>query len=163
MKITYLLLAFLIPFDALDHNEENYDVELFCQDINVILQRVNIASFNIANHKTTRTAKGGPFKRELISSCKDGHCKIEIDQTPPMLHYIPDHPDANKMGYVAFPNFSVLEEKAKMMKAQNAYNLIIAHMPVFTKDLVVGNKLNHCFENYQYFKEQFDFKSYLGR
>jgi len=163
MSFTYLLLAVFSLGGAQAHNEKNYDIELFCQDINVILQRVKTTAFNIANQQTTRTIEGGHFKRVLITGCKNGHCTTKVDQTPPMLHYMPDHPDTNENGYVAFPNFSITEEMDKMVKASKAYELIMKEKPINTKDLLVGNKLDQCFENYKYFKERFDFKTYLGR
>jgi hypothetical protein len=92
-----------------------------------------------------------------------GHCQIEKESTPPMLHYEPGTPDSNEEGYVAYPNFSLAEEKAKLIKAQNAYDLIIHNMPTDSKALLVGEKYKQCFNNYKFFKEQFNFKEYLGR
>lgn len=142
---------------------QDYTTELFCQDLNIILQKVQVFSQNIANHQTTRTIEGGPYKKKIVTECRDGHCKIMNDSSAPILKYDPNHPDANSNGYVAYPNFSVQEQMAKLFKAQNAYDIVIAAMPIKPQDLLVGRKFKSCFENYAFFKEQFDFKTYLGR
>lgn len=144
-------------------SDQKYTVDLFCQDLNVILQKVNTHAFNIANHKTTRTVEGGYFKRNLVENCENGKCDIVKDDSPPLLVYQPSHPDAKENGYVAYPSFSIAEEKASLIKSQNAYDLVVGNMPVKPVDLLVGNKFKKCFEDYKYFKEQFDFQAYLGR
>lgn len=145
------------------YSSTKYEIEEFCQDLNTILQKVQIHSENIVNHQTTRTVKGGHYKRKIISKCKAGHCQISTDNAPPIMKYLPTHPDANKNGYVAYPNFSVHEEKAYLMKAQMAYDLVIGNIPVEPIDLLKGTKLDSCFENYAFFKDRFDFQTYLGR
>ena len=140
-----------------------YKVETFCQDLNVIIQKVQVHSGNIANHQTTRTVEGGHYKRKMLSECKNGHCQVSFDNSPPMMKYLPNHPDSNENGYVAFPSFSIHEEKAHLIKAKNAYDLVVANMPVKSVELLKGHKLDKCYENYAFFKEQFDFQAYLGR
>ena len=99
-------------------------------------------SSNLANVNTTRTAEGGPYKRKVpifaemydkaISDYEDigGVRVVEIasDQTAPRLVYQPDHPDANKAGYVAFPNVNVVREMTDMLVATRGYeaNLAVA-------------------------------------
>jgi flagellar basal-body rod protein FlgC len=160
MKISILIFAIL---SSTAFATTGYEVETFCQNLNVILQKVQIHSGNIANNQTTRTIEGGYYKRKILSGCKNGHCKVSLDNTPPILKYLPNHPDANENGYVAFPNFSIHEEKAHLIKAQNAYDLVVGNMPVKSIELLKGHKLDSCFENYAFFKEQFDFQAYLDR
>lgn len=155
----FLLLASTSTFAA----NQKYNVELFCQDLNIVLQKVNIHSSNIENHKTTRTPEGGHYKRKLIKNCRKGKCDVVTDKSSPLLVYKPSHPDAQKTGYVAYPSFSLAEEKENLIKAQNAYNLIVENIPVKSVDLLVGNKFENCFENYKFFKKKFDFQTYLGR
>ena len=155
-------LALMLFSTILYAQDSQYDVDLFCQDLNVVLQRVDVHSLNIKNHKTTRTAQGGPFKRRVITICQHGKCEITKDDAH-MLVYSPNHPDANNDGYVKFPAFSIEEEKDKLLKAQNAYDVIMDNMPVDSVDLLVGKKFEKCLKDYAFFKERFDFQAYLGR
>ena len=140
-----------------------YDVEIFCQDINVLLQRVKIHAQNIVNHQTTRTERGGHYKRKLLSKCEKGFCTFKTDHSSPLLKYMPTHPDANFKGYVAFPSFSIKEERENLKMAQKAYEIVIKHMPIDEEKLLIGHDFKDCFKKYAFFKREFDFKDYLGR
>jgi flagellar basal-body rod protein FlgC len=100
---------------------------------------------NIANVNTTRTAEGGPFKRQLVifsqktdptsttanaagdpndpSASQAGVQVVGIvpDQSPDRLVYDPTHPDADTNGYVHMPNIDVVKEMVDMMTASRAY------------------------------------------
>ena len=140
-----------------------YNVEIFCQDINVLLQRVKVHTQNIENHQTTRTERGGHYKRKLLSKCEKGFCTFKTDHSSPILKYMPTHPDANFEGYVAYPSFSLKEEREHLKRAQRAYELVMKTMPVSKEQLIMGDHFQDCFKKYSYFKNEFDFKSYLGR
>jgi flagellar basal-body rod protein FlgC len=155
--------ALLLFSTSLLANATNYDIDTFCKDLNVVLQRTKVHSMNIANAHTTRTPEGGYFKRRLIGNCQHGYCEVYSDKAFPIMKYDPEHPDADKNGYVAYPNINVSQEMAALIKAQNAYDLIIANSPINSIDLLKGSKLDNCFKAYKFFKEQFDFKTYLGR
>ncbi|HAJ79842.1 MAG TPA: flagellar basal body rod protein FlgC [Fibrobacteres bacterium] len=47
--------------------------------------------------------------------------EIREDSRPPKMVYDPSHPDADKNGYVAMPNVSVIEEMTNMISATRAY------------------------------------------
>lgn len=102
--------------------------------------RMNAISSNIANAQTTRTAEGGPYRpkevvfgsepaREKFSEILEGEISGESvhatevinSDKPPILKYEPNHPDANKDGYVAYPNINVMAEMANMISASRAY------------------------------------------
>jgi len=126
--------------------------------------RQNLIAANIANAETTRTAAGGPYKRQeallradpvevnprlvlagpsmvgtttnarhmpipsdLFEVRKDKIGTgvtvdgISEDQTPPRLVYDPSHPDANKEGYVAYPNVNVVQEMVDLISVTRAY------------------------------------------
>ena len=95
--------------------------------------RMNSIASNMANAHSTKTAAGGPYKRkDVVFSTKEiepGNKELEgvqvahvvEDQTPPTMVYDPGHPDADKSGYVAMPNVSVIEEMTNMMMASRAY------------------------------------------
>jgi flagellar basal-body rod protein FlgC len=102
-------------------------------------QRMNLIASNMANAHTTRTENGGPYKRkDVVFSVQtmeqSAGEKLEgvrvddvlEDRTPPQMVYDPGHPDADKDGYVATPNISVIEEMANMMMATRAYEANVA-------------------------------------
>jgi len=105
--------------------------------------RMDIIANNIANAETTRTKDGGPYKRqsaifapipskfEIPFSKKSFSSKdvgggvrvlgIKEDNQPPKMIYDPSHPDANKEGYVAYPNVDVVREMVDMITASRSY------------------------------------------
>ena len=104
--------------------------------------RLNIASSNLANVETTRTAEGGPYKRRevLLAAVPfsttfqdvmraDMHdqthsvqvVSIESDNTEPNLVYKPDHPDAREDGYVAMPNVNPISEMVDLLTTTRSY------------------------------------------
>lgn len=106
--------------------------------------RMNVITSNLANAETTRRADGtGPYRRkdivfttvrgsrdefgnqlkDALSSAVHGVAVAGIreDPNPPRLVFNPQHPDANKEGYVAMPNINIVEEMVNMMQAQRSY------------------------------------------
>lgn len=165
MKIfgTLLISVFLLNSNLYSH-EVTYEVDLFCQDMNVVIQKMQVASSNIANINTTRTSNGGAYKRQYIESCIKGHCIVKEDDKS-ILKYEPNHPDAKSNGYVAYPNINLEVEKANLIKASRVYDTVVSNSPFELKsiDLLVGDKFNECFKKYHHFKESFDYKKFLGR
>lgn len=111
--------------------------------------RMDVISNNIANVNTTRTEKGGPFKRKYVvfepreihnknfarvlsgelskdefgKKSGDGVRAVAIvdDDTMGKLVYDPGHPDANADGYVELPNVNIVNEMVDMITASRAY------------------------------------------
>jgi flagellar basal-body rod protein FlgC len=103
--------------------------------------RMDVISNNIANVNTTRTSAGGPYRRQMVvfqqrtgepsfaqimsqqQSIGSGVRVVEIakDQSPSRMMYDPNHPDANKEGYVEMPNINIVTEMVDMMTATRAY------------------------------------------
>ncbi len=112
--------------------------------------RINIVSANIANAQTTHSLDGGPYKKqnvvfqeilldkqkELEKQNSTSIQKKEVYQTPsigvgikeivdaksaPILRYEPEHPDANKDGYVAYPDINPVVEMTDLMEAMRSY------------------------------------------
>jgi flagellar basal-body rod protein FlgC len=100
--------------------------------------KMDVITSNLANVGTTSTPDGGPYKRKVISftpdplkkgfdktlegavravkvkgiaEAKDGFKKV----------YDPAHPDADKDGYVSFPNVNAMQEMADMITASRTY------------------------------------------
>jgi len=45
------------------------------------------------------------------------------DSGPPLMRYDPGHPDADKDGYVSYPDINPLTEMVDLMSATRAYGL----------------------------------------
>jgi len=108
--------------------------------------RINIVSANIANAQTTHTKNGGPYKKQnvvfeevLLDKNKSKIdkeveeknvkvpligvkvAKIATSKDKPILKYDPTHPDANKDGYVAYPNINPVIEMTDLIEALRSY------------------------------------------
>ena len=105
-------------------------MEVASSGLSVQRARLNVASANLANATTTKTAEGGPYqRREAIvreEEIAGGGVAVKfmgvgLDPRPPRLEYDPGHPDANADGYVAYPNVNPVEEMVNMITASRAY------------------------------------------
>ncbi len=100
--------------------------------------RVDLASANLANANSTRTAEGGPYRRRdpiLQAVPLSGSFgsemeravrmvdvrRIVIDPRPPREVFNPSHPDADGQGIVRLPNVQMVEETVNLMNASRAY------------------------------------------
>jgi len=61
-----------------------------------------------------------PLYKELVGTGVKVD-EIAQDKGAPRLVYDPSHPDANKEGYVAYPNINVVSEMVDMISATRAY------------------------------------------
>ncbi len=105
-------------------------------------QRAEVLVENIANADTTRTANGGPYRRQDVvfaaqpvgqpfSSVFQAQLdnqpqgvaisEMVVDQTEPDRRYLPGHPDADKDGYVLFPKMNAAEDMVDLMGASRSY------------------------------------------
>ena len=85
---------------------------------------LEIIARNIANANTTRTAEGGPYRRQIgVASEGTGGPTAEIsqDSQPGRLVYDPGHPDANEAGFVEYPNVDSETEIVDLMVARRAF------------------------------------------
>jgi flagellar basal-body rod protein FlgC len=120
-------------------------------------QRAEVLASNLANAQTTRTAKGGPYQRQLVifgtrqtgnarfarvlSAFSDRYAQgVEVkqvvaDPTPPVQRYEPVHPDADSQGYVAYPAINPIEEMVNLMGAARSYELNVAAVQA-TKNMI---------------------------
>ncbi len=92
--------------------------------------RMNTIASNIANVNSTRTPEGGAYKRKDVvfesylfneNAIGVDIPKVVEDQRPSRTVYDPGHPDANKDGYVSYPNINTIEEMVNLMAATRAY------------------------------------------
>ena len=137
----YLCLSVLVfTFYGCAHQKKQVSdqvIETYCQDLNVLYQKINAIEANIANFETTRTTQGGYYRRKIITECHDGYCKEGVDDRAPLLKYLPNHPDADKKGYVAFPNISLSEEKADQMKWMSVYENVVKYCSYESKSIFI--------------------------
>jgi flagellar basal-body rod protein FlgC len=96
---------------------------------------MDIIAENIANAESTRTAQGGPYRRQRVTfaaaydeAVKSGNAVkgVEVggiieDPTDFRTVFDPGHPDADANGYVRMPNVNVVEEMVDMVSATRAY------------------------------------------
>ncbi|WP_437205275.1 flagellar basal body rod protein FlgC [Planctomicrobium sp. SH664] len=112
--------------------------------------RMEVAANNIANANSTRTAAGGPYRRQQVvfSSLMDdsitrsgGNIKqgltgvqvseITTDQSAlPRVHN-PGHPDAGPDGFVEMPNVMLPHEMIDLMTASRAYEANLKSLQIF--------------------------------
>ena len=114
--------------------------------------RAEVVAANMANSETTRTADGGPYRRQHVvfqQAAGDGFAEsllgsgsgvssgfgtataaggvqvagVVTDQSPPLERYDPTHPDAGADGYVAYPDINPLTEMVDLMGATRSYGL----------------------------------------
>jgi len=109
--------------------------------------RAEVATSNLANSETTRTAEGGPYRRQMVvfnsrpasqfrlllagslgNSGLQAAGGVQVSQvvddpTPPLRRYEPGHPDADASGYVDYPAISPVQETVDLMGAERAYEL----------------------------------------
>src|SRR5437870_4820202 len=106
-------------------------------------KRVEVSSMNLANSQTTRTDDGGAYRRKDVvfktASFSDSLgaaignevqgvevSDVVSDPRPFDRRYEPGHPDADKEGYVSYPNVNVLEEMGNLVEAARSYEANIA-------------------------------------
>lgn len=128
-------------FSALDINASGLTAQRW---------RIEVISSNLANANTTRTADGGPYRREELvlesapvnASFSDalnqevaqpGEMGVEItgiyeSSDPFVRRYEPSHPDADAEGYVLYPNVSPVEEMVNMLSATRSFEANVQSM-----------------------------------
>ena len=123
--------------------------------------RMEVIASNLANIHTTRSQEGGPYKKKdvvfttagvsegrgfgrMFSEKVDGVKVEEISESKKPFErvYDPGHPDADKEGYVTFPNVNLMEEMADMIAATRSYeaniNVVNTTKEMFMKALDIG-------------------------
>jgi flagellar basal-body rod protein FlgC len=113
--------------------------------------RAEVVAANMANAETTRTVDGGPYRRQhvvftsqapqtsfagqFLGQASPGGIQpdaqiggvrvtaVVADQGEPLRRFDPGHPDADKDGYVSYPDINPLTEMVDLMGATRAYGL----------------------------------------
>ena len=110
--------------------------------------RLDIIANNLANVNSTRTAEGGPYRRQVTVFAPRGEqvqwmfpglepegtfkgrgvrvVGVVQDQSPFKRLYNPGHPDADASGYVMMPNVNTVTEMVDLLAATRAYEANVA-------------------------------------
>lgn len=135
--------------------------------------RINVVSANIANAQTTHSKDGGPYKKqnvvfeEVLLHSQDkkanfqdtneinevknhrkhigvGIKEIVESKLDNILRFEPNHPDANKDGYVAYPNINPVIEMTDLIEAMRSYE---ANLSAFQTQKNMDNKTIELLRN----------------
>lgn len=110
--------------------------------------RMDTIASNIANAQTTRTEKGGPYRRKIAVFQENLDREIQknsgeasfngngvkavgvVDDTsePFKKVYDPSNPDAGPDGFVEMPNVNILNEMVDMIASTRAYEANVTAM-----------------------------------
>lgn len=109
-------------------------------------RRMNVIAGNIANAGSMTTPEGGPYRRREVTfatvmkrATEEGLSPAErvagvkvaavtISDKPFKTVYDPQHPLADKKGFVQTPDINVTEEMVNMVSAQREYEANLAAM-----------------------------------
>jgi flagellar basal-body rod protein FlgC len=107
--------------------------------------RMDVIASNIANAETTRSAAGGPYRRQVVNmaAVEQGNTVpvepsgpvqqfeyeaagvlvtgVSESTQPGQLVYDPAHPDADDKGYVRMPDVDLTTELVDMVDARRSY------------------------------------------
>jgi len=94
-------------------------------------QRLNTVASNLANADSASGPDGKPYRAKQVvfssvpiagEAASSVRVTGVIEDKSPLKHvYNPGHPLADKQGYVAMPNVSVVEEMVNMISASRSY------------------------------------------
>lgn len=101
-------------------------------------RRMEVIANNIANAMSTRSANGGPYRRQEVlfeaimnDQARDmptggaarGGVQFRVADDPSDLPRVfdPSHPDADETGHVTMPNVSLPMEMVNLMTASRSY------------------------------------------
>jgi len=81
---------------------------------------LEVIARNISNAQTTKTPEGGPYQRQVAVEGPRGAETI-TDTRPGRKIYDPGHPDADKDGFVQYPNVDINTELVDLMIARRVF------------------------------------------
>jgi flagellar basal-body rod protein FlgC len=137
-------------------------MEISRTGLDVEWRRLEVIAENLANVSTTRMADGGPYRAmRLMSGPRAEFAKlldaprsedlrgvmaygVEPASTPPRRVYEPQHPHADKDGFVTYPGFDQAGEMTLMVKTARAYEANIVAMnaarQMYAKAMEIGRR-----------------------
>jgi flagellar basal-body rod protein FlgC len=120
-------------------------MEISASGLSAQRTRLNIISQNLANANVTRTAEGGPYRRQITVLSAEPFTnqlrkaadqplyqadprrgvlvnEVKTDPSPFKRVYDPSHPDADDEGYVNLPNVEIVTEMTNLINASRSYD-----------------------------------------
>lgn len=104
------------------------------QGMNLEKLRADVVANNIANQHSILNKEGTGFQPMQVQSyatafndyLEDNNkplnsVKLVPLNTPPNKVYQPEHPDADKQGYLSYPGISTIDEMTTLLQASRAY------------------------------------------
>ena len=134
-------------------------IESSASALNAERVRMEVISQNIANAEVTHGPNGKPYERQQVvfenvlrqkqgfdSSGTPGSMvrvrSVESDHRPPVMAYMPGHPDANANGMVAMPDVNIHEEMADLIASSRSFEANLAVVKtarqMATQSLAIG-------------------------
>jgi flagellar basal-body rod protein FlgC len=123
--------------------------DVIANGLSVARLRVNVLASNIANAETTKTADGTPYRRKDVMQvavtedptfssaldratlAKPAVAAVVEDQSDPRKVFQPGHPDADKDGFVSYPNINVVTAMTDLMSASRLYQANVTAMETY--------------------------------
>jgi flagellar basal-body rod protein FlgC len=113
-------------------------IEIGASGLTAQRRRLEVLVSNLVNANTTKPAGTEPFRRKDVvftaaspemsfgAALDDAAQGVEIsnvvaDRSEPIKRYEPNHPHADKDGYVSYPNVNAMEEMVNVMSATRSY------------------------------------------
>ena len=113
---------------------------------------MDVIASNLANMETTRSERGGPYRRKMVvlrTDPSDGFSHllnlemqsvrvegIVEDRSPLRQVYDPAHPDADEEGYLFKPNVDLVVEMTNMLIARRVFEANLVAMKT-TRQMVL--------------------------
>jgi flagellar basal-body rod protein FlgC len=120
-------------------------MEISASGLSAQRTRLNIISQNLANANVTRTAEGGPYRRQITVFSAEPFTnqlrkaidqplyradprrgvlvnEVKTDPSPFKRVYDPSHPDADDEGYGNLPNVEIVTEMTNLINASRSYD-----------------------------------------
>lgn len=111
--------------------------EVLTEYLHFLETESNIAASNVANHRTTRTIVGGPYRKMIASIDERGRTVVSTDPRGARRAFDPTHPDADTDGFVSLPNISVEEECRVLHSVGVQYDQITQSLRLFDSSLAL--------------------------
>jgi flagellar basal-body rod protein FlgC len=113
-------------------------IEVGASGLTAQRRRLEVLISNLVNANTTQPAGTDPYRRKDVlftatnpemsfgAAFDDAVQGVEVsriveDRSDPIKRYEPNHPHADKDGYVSYPNVNAMEEMVNVLSATRSY------------------------------------------
>ena len=106
-----------------------------CRDLKRSFLRVSVHGSNLRHFRVTKTPSGQPYQH-LSLKCRRGNCVI-IKESKFINRYLPNHPNADEEGFVAYPDINPRREQAALRAA-------VTELSVLARQGICGSSLHEA-------------------